>query len=297
MTGPVQVVSTCTVRIVGMRGGQATSVGTGFLYAVEVPTPTAPAAEAKARFVPLLVTNKHVVDGCDEISIQLTLVPINASIGADGQPVGKIYEPFRMPVGMSLGHSNAQVDLCAFPVGGLLNHIEGRGLQLGHQFLNPSYKPDTALRSILRAIEPIAMVGYPRGIWDSVNNAPIVRRGSTATHPLVHYENKPEFLIDAACFPGSSGSPVFLFEDGMYRTSGNGLSAGTRIALLGVLYAGPQFTAEGRLEPRPIPHNVTQAPITSLPMNLGFVIQSDQIDMLAEEFLRRALLEEAARTA
>ncbi len=294
MVGPVEVVSTCTVRIVGLQGGRATSIGTGFLYAVEVPSQTASSAEGIAQFVPLLVTNKHVVNGCDEISIQLTLAPINAAVGADGQPVGKSYEAFHIPVGASLGHSNAQVDLCGFPVGGLLNHIGGRGLQLRHQFLNPSYKPDAALRSILRAIEPIVMVGYPSGIWDSVNNAPIVRRGSTATHPFVQYENRPEFLIDAACFPGSSGSPVFLFEDGMYRASDNGMTPGTRISFLGVLYAGPQFTAEGRLEPRPIPHNVTQAPITSVPMNLGFVIQSDQIDMLAAEFVRRAMLEGAA---
>jgi Trypsin-like peptidase domain len=291
MAGPVDVISTCTVRIVGSRGGVSTSIGTGFLYAVEAPALPSSSTDPTLRFVPLLVTNKHVVDGCDEISVQFTLAPLNAAIGSDGQPVGKIHEAFRMPVaGVSVGHPNADVDLCGFPVAGFLNLFAARGMELRHHFLNPSYKPDPALRSILRAIEPIAMVGYPSGIWDSVNNAAIVRRGSTATHPLVRYENKPEFLIDAACFPGSSGSPVFLFEDGMYRTAGDGLNPGTRIAFLGVLYAGPQFTAEGRLEPRPIPHNVTQAPVTSFPMNLGFVIQSDQIDILAAEFLRRALV-------
>jgi hypothetical protein len=290
MVGPVDVISTCTVRIVGTRGGQSTSIGTGFLYAVEAPPVPSSSNDATLRFVPLLVTNKHVVDGCDEISVQFTLAPLNAAIGPDGQPVGKIYETFRIPVaGVCVGHPSPDVDLCGFPVAGFLNLFATRGLELRHQFLNPSYKPDDALRQILRAIEPIAMVGYPSGIWDSVNNAAIVRRGSTATHPLVRYENRPEFLIDAACFPGSSGSPVFLFEDGMYRTVGGALSPGTRIAFLGVLYAGPQFTAEGRLEPRPIPHNVTQTPITSFPMNLGFVIQADQIDVLSAEFLRRAL--------
>lgn len=295
MAGPVDVISTCTVRIVGSRGGQSKSIGTGFLYAVEAPVLIGSSNDSTSRFVPLLVTNKHVIDGCDEISVRFTLVPSNAPIGPDGQPVGKVYEEFRIPVaGVSVEHPSPDIDLCGFPVAGLLNLAAARGLEVRHHFLNPSYKPDVALRAILRAIEPIAMVGYPSGIWDSVNNAPIVRRGSTATHPLVRYENKPEFLIDAACFPGSSGSPVFLFEDGMYRTAGEGLTPGTRISFLGVLYAGPQFTAEGRLEPRPIPHNVTQAPVTSFPMNLGFVIQADQIDVLAAEFLRRAL---AASTA
>lgn len=186
-----------------------------------------------------------------------------------------------------LPHPSATVDLCAFALGPILTMVQARGEELRHSFLNHLYQADTQLRLILRAIEPIVMVGYPSGIWDSVNNAPLVRRGSTATHPIVRYENRPEFLIDAACFPGSSGSPVFLFEDGTYRTGSNGLTPGTRIALLGVLYAGPQFTAEGRLEPRPIPHNVTHAPITSMPMNLGYVIQAKEIDVVAAEFLRR----------
>lgn len=284
------MISTCTVRIVGSCGGQERSIGTGFLYAVEAPALEGPAEVQTPRFVGLLVTNKHVIAGCESISVKFTIAPANAAIGADGQPVGKSFESLVIPVaGGSMGHPDPNVDLCAFPVGGFLNLFAERGLELRHQFLNPSYKADAALRSILRAIEPIAMVGYPSGIWDSVNNAPIVRRGSTATHPLVRYENRPEFLIDAACFQGSSGSPVFLFEDGMYRTAGEGLTPGTRIAFLGVLYAGPQFTAEGRLESRPIPHNVTFAPVTSFPMNLGFVIQADQIDVLAADILRRAL--------
>lgn len=294
MIGPVEVISTCTARIVGLRGGEATSVGTGFLYGIEVPAEAVSAAGSVARFVPLLITNKHVVHGCDEINIQLTLAPIGTVIGTDSQSVGKSHEKFRIPVDSSLEHPDTQVDLCAFPVAGVLADCEGRGLQLQHSFLSQSYKPDLALRSILRAIEPIAMVGYPSGIWDSVNNSAIFRRGSTATHPLVRYENKAEFLIDAACFPGSSGSPVFLFEDGMYRTEHNGLTPGTRIAFLGVLYAGPQFTAEGRLEPRPIPHNVAHTPVTSVPMNLGLVIQSDEVDVLAAAFLRQASIGGAA---
>ena|SRR5437870_8666261 len=126
---------------------------------------------------------------------------------------------------------------------------------------------------------------YPSGLWDSVNNSPLIRRGISATHPLVNYEGKKEFVIDAACFPGSSGSPVFLFEDGMYRSDANSYTPGSRIALLGVLYAGPQFTAEGRLEARPIPHNFAPTPITSVPMNLGFVIHADEVDVLGRVFL------------
>lgn len=287
MAGPVEVMTTCTVRIVGLLGGQPKSIGTGFLYIVETPGLANPASEDGARYVPLLVTNRHVVAGCDEISVQFTVAPLNAAAGPDGQPLGRAHETHRLPVaGACVGHPDPNIDLCAFLVGAIANVVASRGLQLRQHFLNSNYKPDSNLRAILRAIEPIVMIGYPSGIWDSINNAAIIRRGSTATHPLVRYENKPEFLIDAACFPGSSGSPVFLYEDGMYRTAKDGLSPGTRIAFLGVLYAGPQFTAEGRLEPRPIPHNASQAPVTSFPMNLGFVIQSDEVDVLTAEVVR-----------
>jgi len=72
------------------------------------------------------------------------------------------------------------------------------------------------------------MVGYPVGIWDSANNMPVIRRGITATHPGKDYEGKSEFMIDAACFPGSSGSPVFLFNLGSYPQKAGGIVIGTR---------------------------------------------------------------------
>ena len=70
--------------------------------------------------------------------------------------------------------------------------------------------------SSLAPIEDITMIGYPNGLWDEVNNLPIVRRGITATSANGKYQGKTEFLIDAACFPGSSGSPVFVYNNGSY---------------------------------------------------------------------------------
>ena len=60
--------------------------------------------------------------------------------------------------------------------------------------------------STLTALEDVVIVGYPDNIWDSVNNL-----GVTATHPKIDYEGRSEFLI-AAIYPGSSGSPVFLYN-------------------------------------------------------------------------------------
>lgn len=128
----------------------------------------------------------------------------------------------------------------------------------------------------LTAIEDIVMVGYPIGLWDDVNNRPIVRKGITASHPAVAFKGKREFLIDAACFPGSSGSPVFLLNIGSYATR-NATCIGHRIKLLGVLYGGPQHTVTGEIKILEIPMAQQALAISAIPMNLGIVIRSDRI--------------------
>ena len=59
-------------------------------------------------------------------------------------------------------------------------------------------------------VEDVLMIGYPNGLWDTTHNMPIIRRGTIATDIKLDYNEKKEFVIDAACFPGSSGSPVLF---------------------------------------------------------------------------------------
>lgn len=128
----------------------------------------------------------------------------------------------------------------------------------------------------LTAIEDVLMIGYPNGIWDSVNNMPIFRKGTTATNPLIDYNGKKEIMIDIAAFPGSSGSPVLIFNDSGYRDKrGNMFMGAQRVILLGVLYAGPQATTTGEIVMTP---NV-QRPIfvSQIPNNLGLIIKSERI--------------------
>jgi len=122
------------------------------------------------------------------------------------------------------------------------------------------------------------MVGYPNGIWDNINNKPILRKGITATHPNFDYCGKKEIMIDAACFPGSSGSPVFIFNEGGYRDkSGNMFMGASRIILLGVLYAGPQHTAQGDIQIVNVPTIDRPIAISRIPNNLGLIIKSERI--------------------
>lgn len=61
-------------------------------------------------------------------------------------------------------------------------------------------------------MESVEFIGYPEGLYDSVNCLPIARRGMMATLGYIDYEGKPEFLIDATVLTGSSGSPVFMAQ-------------------------------------------------------------------------------------
>lgn len=58
--------------------------------------------------------------------------------------------------------------------------------------------------------EDLVIVGYPEGLYDSLHNMPIIRRGSFASVYPIYYTGKPQFLIDAILHNGTSGSPVLL---------------------------------------------------------------------------------------
>lgn len=133
------------------------------------------------------------------------------------------------------------------------------------------------------AIEDVTMVGCPRGLYDEVNNLPLVRRGITATSLANRYNGKDEFVVDMACFPGSSGSPIFLFNQNGYldRKKNSMMMGSTRILLAGVLYAGPLITNQGEIV-------LGQAPrieVASM-MHLGYAVRSTALRAIDERVRR-----------
>jgi len=176
-----------------------------------------------------------------------------------------------------IGHPDPGVDLCVMPIAPLLRFSEQQGRQLFFKSLGQELIPSQAELANLMAIEEIVMVGYPNGIWDHVNNMPVFRRGVTATHPNTDYCGRKEFMIDAACFPGSSGSPVLLYNFGNYSDRKGNTIIGTRIRFLGVLFAGPQHTATGEIIITNIPTAAKPVAISRIPNNLGLVIKADRL--------------------
>ena len=99
----------------------------------------------------------------------------------------------------------------------------------------------------LSMMEEVVMVGYSTGLYDSTHNYPIFRHGYTAAHPGYDFNNKGIGLIDAACFLGSSGSPVFIINEGSYKDKHGNINLGTsRVIFLGTQFAVPVMNAEGQ---------------------------------------------------
>ena len=66
----------------------------------------------------------------------------------------------------------------------------------------------------------------------------------------------------------------------------------TRIKLLGVLYAGPQFTVEGKIQVVPVPTKTTPVSVSQIPTNLGLVIKAELI-LEFEEIFEKKLQQES----
>lgn len=159
------------------------------------------------RPYPFLVTNRHVVE--------------NAAIGVlsftaahDGLPAigDKIELEIADFANQWFYHPDPSVDLAILPVALIEQAVAQQGKQVYFHAIDINLIPTHEELLDFDALEPVVFFGYPNGVWDHVNLMPIIRRGTTATSLQFDFEGRPEFLIDASVYPGSSGSPVFLYN-------------------------------------------------------------------------------------
>ena len=249
-----------TVQIECLYKNHLTGSGTGFIINL---------CKKDNVCVPVIITNKHVIKDSDVIGISFCLRNEN------GEPIDTEIVNINMNGMQWLMHPDNNVDLCCMPLAQVLREIESKNISAFYIPLETNLIPDEDTVQSLLAIEDVTMLGYPIGLSDKYNHKPIIRRGITATHIKNDYNGKKEFVVDMACFPGSSGSPIFILNEGGYTDARHNLMLQSRILFIGVLYAGPQQFAEGNIVFNTIPnipHTVTQIPI-----NLGIAIKSKMV--------------------
>jgi hypothetical protein len=57
-------------------------------------------------------------------------------------------------------------------------------------------------------------LGFPRGLAANQAGFPILRSGRVASYPVAPAKIFPTFLLDFSVFPGNSGGPVFMSDQG-----------------------------------------------------------------------------------
>lgn len=256
-----------TTNLKALKNNSVIGTGTGFFFKF---------ATDDNKWFPAIVTNKHVATGCDAIAI-------NLHIAEDGKPSGRITS-YMIEISDIVNHPSQNVDLCAIMIGNAVHHAGENGNPIFAIYLSPDVLPKDDYWEYFDAIEEIIMVGCPRGIFDETHNTPITRKGITATPISKKYNGKNEFMVDMACFPGSSGSPIFIYNKGSYydkKTNTTNFGS-DRILLVGVLYAGPLITNTGEI----VLSNLPKVSINST-MHLGYVIRASELLILDEEVRRR----------
>ncbi len=250
------------VRLTCTHKNGRTSIGTGFYFALH---------QSKEVTVPVIITNKHVVNGSVQTHFKLSVVRAEEEAP----------ELLDVGVGSSawVPHPDPKVDLCAMRFGTVLNAIPNNK-KVVWKYLTDDNMPKPEDWKSVSSVEDVLMVGYPNGLWDSVNNRPIYRKGITATNARINYLGEAKFLVDIAAYPGSSGSPVFVYRDGLnvVNTAGKQLAGKKNYFFLaGILYAVHTYNAQGEIIVEPLPTNSGTKINSKLPTNLGIVLKSDLI--------------------
>jgi hypothetical protein len=240
--------------------------GTGFIFLYE---------EGGKQY-PALVTNRHLVKSA--MAGVFYLVEEK-----DGQPVRS--QPLAIPFKKEdFRYDDPGPDLAVYPIGAVYNQMVSQKRTPFIRALSKELFLDPK-SSATSAIEEVIFIGYPAGIVDKAHLSPLVRRGTTATHPLLNFEGRPAFLIDAGVFEGSSGSPVFIYNPLVHKVKGDVVGVGSRLLFVGVI----KSTVRSRLTEK------DKAAGMDWYIDLGVVINSNAVAQFVEKQMRAVVAEEKTR--
>lgn len=228
-----------------------------------------------------LITNKHVIRGAKSGSMRM-------HEGTDNKPTGKTFEVVLDSFeSRFIHHPNPDVDLCAMGFAPIKLRANELGITPFVKPLKPDVFPTQKMLEDLTAVEPVTMYGFPIGLSDEANNLPIIRRGTTASHPSISFDGKPYGVADIACFPGSSGSPVFYMDRGIMLKKRSDdwirdMSFGEGYFFLGVLFAGPSHTGSGAIAIEEIPTQSSISVRVPQMIHLGYYVKAHAVRELLD---------------
>jgi len=230
---------------------------------------------------PFIVTNRHLVEGVRRGGLIFTQ-------RREGRPdYGRSFQLNidEFPAAWFF-HPDAQTDLAIIPLRPLERAARELGVELYYEAIDSRSIPDSVQIRDFDALEEILFVGYPSGIWDQVNLMPILRRGTTATPLELDFEGRKQFLIDAAVYPGSSGSPVFVVRDDPLRAR----AAGARtIWFVGVVAAVFFRQEKNHIASAPVPATQGACAVITEMVDLGLILKAESVRELVDVFVKRWL--------
>lgn len=235
---------------------QGTSVGTGFLYNIQL-------NDGTDRVITVLVSNKHVfIDPAGTLRISLN------QKNEDGSPnFGNIKNFTDVNFhGAYYEHPNPDVDLACINVTNISRE------NVFYKNLSSEFLREIDYDLVTQGTEVI-FVGYPADRYDTKNNLPLVRKGIIASVPELDFNGRGQIVIDAQVYPGSSGSPVFV-------------AVNERYLLLGVVSETMIRHSQLQTLPSTLPNLGVQEIL-----GLGIVVKQKHVkelfDYAASEFLKR----------
>jgi hypothetical protein len=270
---PDQQLFFCTTRIEAKSAdGKTNSTGTGFIFDYKID---------EQNHIPFIVTCRHVVNGFASATFSFVQ-------SKDGKPNLGQKCVVTVPNLQSLVFydPDPKIDVALIPLVPILDYFKANGQMPFFRWFGKELVPSREAAEDLSAIQSIVFVGYPYGLHDEINLLPLARRGFTASPYIVDYNGLPLFLIDANVFPGSSGSPVMVLDEGMYPSHHGGLVGGSRAYFLGLVSDAYIHTEEGVVQFRPLPTQLVPVYEEHQFFNLGVVIKAKAILNTMSEFAK-----------
>ena len=216
----------------------------------------------------VLITNKHVINGNENEKVEITFHVTDNNyekwdnVTYDIEKIEWYFHPTH--------------DLCFTYLQPIIDNVNKENEK--KIFIFPIWETDIFSDEKLNdlgALEEVLMVGYPFGLWDNKNNFPIFRKGITASHPAYDFKGEKGIgLVDMPIFGGSSGSPVFIYNQNGYTNKKGTFNLNGRMIFLGTIYQEYSFPSEGEVKIEEIP---TARTITRIRANIGRYIKANEI--------------------